>query len=119
MLLARSARRIAARRQATGGYERALTLALHAQNIPVSVVNPRHVRDFAKAMGQLAKSDNIDAQIIVAFAQTKQPVADQAPSQSLLELEEIMARREQLVALRTIEKMLCAKRIPNREAHAA
>jgi len=90
--------------EATGGYERALTLALHAQNIPVSVVNPRHVRDFAKAMGQLAKSDNIDAQIIVAFAQTKRPAADQAPSSSLIELEELMARREQLVALRTIEK---------------
>ena len=90
--------------EATGGYERALALALHAKAIPVSVLNPRHVRDFAKSMGQLAKSDNIDAQIIVAFAQTKKPRADAPPSQSLLQLEELMARREQLVALRTSEK---------------
>jgi len=90
--------------EATGGYERALSLLLHAQKLPVSVVNPRHVRDFAKAMGQLAKSDKIDAQIIVAFAQSKQPVPEAPPSQSLIELEELMSRREQLVALRTIEK---------------
>jgi len=90
--------------EATGGYERALALALHAQAIPVSVLNPRHVRDFAKAMGQLAKSDRIDAQMIVAFAQAKRPAVDTPPSQSLIELEELMARREQLVALRTMEK---------------
>lgn len=89
--------------EATGGYERALSLALHAVQIPVSVVNPRHVRDFAKAMGQLAKNDNIDAKMIVQFARAKQPAADQPPSQSLIELEELMARREQLLALRTIE----------------
>jgi len=89
--------------EATGGYERALSLALHAAAIPLSVINPRHIRNFAKAMGQLAKSDHIDAQMIVQFANAKRPVADEAPSQSQVELEEIMARREQLVALRTIE----------------
>lgn len=89
--------------EATGGYERALCLSLHANAITVSVVNPRHVRDFAKAMGQLAKSDNIDAKMIVLFAQAKHPASDQAPPQSIVELEELMARREQLVALRTIE----------------
>ncbi|XHR28224.1 MAG: IS110 family transposase [Chthoniobacteraceae bacterium] len=89
--------------EATGGYERDLSLCLHAKAIAVSVVNPRHVRDFAKAMGQLAKSDNIDAQMIVAFARAKVPRPDSAPSQRQIELEELMARREQLVALRSIE----------------
>lgn len=89
--------------EATGGYERGVSLALHAARIPVSVLNPRHVRDFAKAMGQLAKSDDIDAKIITRFAQIRKPVADSAPSQAQIELEEIMARRSQLVGLRMME----------------
>lgn len=89
--------------EATGGYERGISLALHAGQIPLSVLNPRHVRDFAKAMGQLAKSDNIDAKIITQFAQTRKPVANSAPSQTQIELEEIMARRAQLVELRSME----------------
>lgn len=89
--------------EATGGYERGISLALHAAEIPLSVLNPRHVRDFAKAMGQLAKSDNIDAKIITQFAQARKPAADDAPSQTQIELEEIMARRAQLVELRSME----------------
>jgi len=89
--------------EATGGYEKGMRFALHAAAISLSVVNPRHVRNFARAMGQLAKNDNIDAQMIVHFAQARKPVADDAPSQTQIELEEIMARRAQLVELRSME----------------
>ncbi len=54
--------------EATGGYERLLVAALAAANLPVVVVNPRQVRDFAKALGQLAKTDRIDAAVLARFA---------------------------------------------------
>jgi len=89
--------------ESTGGYQRAFVRALHAQSIPVSVANARQVRDFAKATGQLAKSDAIDAKIITRFAQSIKPRPDKRPTPNELKLEEIMNRRQQLVELCNIE----------------
>lgn len=89
--------------EATGGYENAFLQALHNAKRKVSRANPRHVRDFAKAMGQLAKSDKIDAAMIARFAACKQPVADPVPAQSRLRLSEMVIRREQLLEVRLSE----------------
>jgi transposase len=89
--------------ESTGGYQRPFLRFLHTHSIAVSVVNARQVRDFAKAMGQLAKSDAIDAGIITSFAQSKRPQPDRCPCANELKLEEIMSRRQQLVALCNIE----------------
>ena len=59
--------------EATGGLERALLQALHAVGLPVVVVNPRQVRDFAKALGLLAKTDRLDARVLAHFAASIQP----------------------------------------------
>ena len=61
--------------EATGGYETAVTAALAAAGVAVAVVNPRQVRDFARASGQLAKSDALDAHLLADFAQRMQPPA--------------------------------------------
>jgi len=89
--------------ESTGGYQRAFVRTLHAHDIAQSVVNARQVRDFAKSMGQLAKSDAIDAGIITLFAQSMKPRADKKPTPNQFTLEEIMTRRGQLVALCNIE----------------
>jgi transposase len=88
--------------EATGGYERALVEALHAAAIPVSVVNPRQVRDFARAQGRLAKTDAIDARVLVAYAGAlrPRPTAPVAPRQKCL-TERVRARC-QLIASRGI-----------------
>lgn len=89
--------------EATGGYERAFIQALHQAKRNVSLANPRFVRDFAKAMGQLAKSDKIDAAMIARYAACKQPVADPVPAASRLRLSEMVIRREQLLEVRLSE----------------
>jgi transposase len=89
--------------EATGGYQLPLVLALHDHMVPVSVLNGRHVRDFAKAMGRLAKTDKVDAALIAQFAQAKKPLADTPPSASQLRLAELVCRRQQLVELHLAE----------------
>ena len=59
--------------ESTGGYEASLAYALNEQGLSVSVVNPRQIRDFAKALGRLAKTDQIDAEIIALFASKIEP----------------------------------------------
>ena len=59
--------------EATGGYEAAVAAALAHAGAPVAVVNPRQIRDFARATGQLAKTDTLDARVIARFAETVQP----------------------------------------------
>jgi transposase len=89
--------------EATGGYERAIVAELAAAGLPVVVVNPRQVRDFAKATGQLAKTDAIDAKILALFAVAINPPLrplDDAQTQALAEL---LARRRQLVQMRVSE----------------
>jgi len=85
--------------EATGGYERALVLALHRCGLEVSVVNPRQVRDFARARGQLSKTDRIDAAILSEYGAALQPAADLAPSPQQLELAELVSARQVLIEL--------------------
>ena len=96
--------------EATGGLERALASFLLRHGLPVAVVNPRAARDFARGMGHLAKTDAIDALALAHLAQTLAAKADQAgvafvaPSQQVEELQAMVARRVQLLNMRTAEK---------------
>ena len=87
----------------TGGYETAVASALVASGFRVAVVNPRQIRDFAKATGRLAKSDRIDAQVIAAFGQAIEPEIVRLPDEDARELEALLVRRRQLVAMRVQE----------------
>lgn len=90
--------------EATGGYERAVVAELAAAELPVVVVNPRQVRDFARATGQLAKTDAIDAKILAQFGKAVRPEQRPLPSEKQLELQQQLARRRQLVGMLTAEK---------------
>jgi transposase len=90
--------------EATGGYEQAVVLALRARGIAVSIVNPRQVRDFAKATGQLAKTDRIDARVLAHFGAALQPRITVALAKDAQELRALLDRRRQLVDARTAEK---------------
>jgi len=90
--------------EATGGYERAVATALRAQGVPVCIVNPRQVRDFAKATGQLAKTDRIDARVLAHFGEALQPRITVALAEDVQALRAMVDRRRQLVEARTAEK---------------
>jgi transposase len=90
--------------EATGGYQTAVVAALIVRKIPVAVVNPRQVRDFAKAIGQLAKTDAVDAQVLTRFAQTVRPEPRQPPDEQTLALEAVLTRRRQVVDMITAER---------------
>lgn len=90
--------------EATGRHETAVTAALVAAGVAVAVVNPRQVRDFAKATGQLAKSDALDARVLALFAQRIQPPVRPLPDAVAQELASVLARRRQLVEMRTAEQ---------------
>jgi transposase len=90
--------------EATGGYERAVTAALAAAPIPVAVVNPRQVREFARATGQLAKTDELDAHVLAHFAATLQPEPRSLADPQTEELRDLLARRRQVVGMLTAEK---------------
>lgn len=89
--------------EATGGYEQPIVAALLQAGLPVVVVNPRQVRDFAKAIGQLAKTDAIDAGVLARFAQDLKPPIRPLPDAQALELQGLVARYRQLIELRTAE----------------
>lgn len=101
--------------EATGGWERALVAGLHEQGLPLSVVNPRQVRDFARAQGQLAKTDRIDARVIAQFAALMQPTPHEKPSENQEKLRSLRARRQQVVDMLTQEKNRLATQ-PDRDA---
>ena len=90
--------------EATGGYEIPVAASLHDAGFDVAVVNPRQVRDFARSVGQLAKTDRIDAQIIARFAQATHPQPKPTPSAEHLMLKELITRRRQLIDMRTADK---------------
>ena len=90
--------------EATGGYELEVTFALAASKVPLVVVNPRQVRDFAKALGHLAKTDKIDARVIAEFGNATKPEADPLPDVQTIELEALLTRRRQLVGMIATEK---------------
>ena len=89
--------------EATGGHETAVAAALSVAGLAVAVVNPRQVRDFARATGKLAKSDALDARILALFAQRMQPPARPLPEATTHELAALLARRRQLLEMRTAE----------------
>jgi transposase len=90
--------------EATGGYELALAGALLAAGLPVSVVNPRQVRDFARATGQLAKTDAIDARVLARFGDAIRPALRPLPDAATQELAALVTRRRQLIGMLTAEK---------------
>ena len=83
--------------EATGGYEVTVAAALASARLPVAVVNPRQIRDFARATGQLAKTDALDARVIALFAEAVRPPARPLPDAQAQALGELVARRRQLV----------------------
>lgn len=85
--------------EATGGYESAVAAALAADGIPLAVVNPRQVRDFARATGELAKTDRIDARILALFAERIRPEPRPIPDETQTELTALVARRRQLIEM--------------------
>jgi transposase len=90
--------------EATGGYERMVATVLRGHGLAVCVVNPRQVRDFAKATGQLAKTDQIDARVLAHFGQALRPRVTVARSDDVQALRAMVDRRRQLVDARTAEK---------------
>jgi transposase len=96
--------------EATGGYERALVAALATAGLPVVVANPRQVRDFARATGQLAKTDALDANILALFAERVRPEPRPLSGDATHALDALLTRRRQLL------EMLIAER--NRLTHA-
>jgi transposase len=90
--------------EATGGYERRWVAALLDAGIRVAVVNPKRVRDFAKAMGYLAKTDRIDAAVIAQYAQVANPRPMEKPPAKQAELQDLVNRRRQVLVMRTMEQ---------------
>jgi transposase len=89
--------------EATGGFERILAAALGASGLPVIIVNPRQVRDFAKATGQLAKTDTIDAMMLALFGQRVRPQVRPLPDEATQRLEALMVRRRQITDMMVAE----------------
>ena len=90
--------------EATGGLEKPIAAALHAAGLPVVVINPRQVRAFAKAIGQLAKTDRLDAAVLAHFAAAVKPPLRPLKSKETQELEALRGRRGQLVDMLVAEK---------------
>lgn len=90
--------------EATGDWHWDVAAALDGAGLAVAVVNPRQVRDFARATGQLAKTDRLDAAVLALFAERVQPVARALPDAATLELQGLLTRRRQLVEMLATEK---------------
>lgn len=90
--------------EATGGYELPAVAALVAAGLPVVVVNPRQVRDFARSTGQLAKTDRLDAAVLALFAERVQPPVRALPDAATHALDALVARRRQLVEMLVAEQ---------------
>lgn len=90
--------------EASGGFETSAASTLASAELPVVVVNPRQVRDFAKALGKLAKTDSIDSMVLAEFAQRIRPEVRPVKTPELKEISALVTRRQQLVAMLTAEK---------------
>lgn len=90
--------------EGTGGYEKLIATQLAEKELPVAVVNPRQVRDFARSLGILAKTDKIDAEVIARFAQQVAPEPRFVPDQQRIELKELATRRRQMIIIRGAEQ---------------
>jgi transposase len=89
--------------EATGGLEMPLVAALQADRLPVVVINPRQVRDFARAIGILAKTDSIDARLLALFGLRVKPEIRPLPDQKAREMRNLLTRRRQLIEMLTAE----------------
>jgi transposase len=89
--------------EATGGLELPLVAALQVAEIPVAAINPRQARDFAKAIGRLAKTDRIDAEVLAHFAEAIRPDARPLPPAEVRTLDALLSRRQQLVEMQVME----------------
>ncbi len=98
--------------EATGGLEALAAAALAAAGLPVAVINPRPARDFAKATGRLAKTDAIDATVLVAFGRGVRPEPRPLPDEATRELDALLDRRRQLVGMRTMEQNRLSGGVP-------
>jgi transposase len=87
----------------TGGYEIDLSLAIDDCHLPLAVVNPKRIRDFARSCGKLAKTDKIDAQIIALYAKTIQPPPQKALDEHMRALRDLVTRRNQLLKFKNAE----------------
>ena len=90
--------------ESTGGYERTIVAALRAADLPVAVVNPARVRDYANACGAFAKTDAIDAAILASFGRRIQPAPSALRSAVVERIDALLTRRRQLVGMRTMER---------------
>ncbi len=90
--------------EATGAYHVPLAAALGAAGLPVAIVNPRQVRDFAKATGQLAKTDRLDAAVLALFAERVRPEARPLADAETRDLQALLGRRRQLIEMLAMEK---------------
>lgn len=90
--------------EASGGYEALCAGILAGHGLPVAVVNPRQTRDFARAIGRLAKTDSIDAEVLARFGRDCKPRLRPMPEKKLLELKELLCRRRQLTSTKTAEE---------------
>jgi transposase len=95
--------------EATGGYEAPVAAALATAGLPVAVVNPRQVRDFAKALGRLAKTDAIDAEVLALFAARVHPTPRPLPDAATRELQALLQRRRQLLDMLHAERQRHAR----------
>jgi len=91
--------------EATGGLEMRLASELTAKGLPVAVINPRQARDFAKATGQLAKTDLVDAAVLAAFARAIRPAVRPIKDADTRELDDLVTRRRQLIDMRVQETL--------------
>jgi transposase len=90
--------------EATGGYQRRAVAALSLAGLPVAVVNPARAREFARAAGRLAKTDAVDAAVLAEFAERMRPPVRPLPDAQAQEMQALLARRGQLVGMRTMER---------------
>jgi transposase len=103
--------------EATGGREIALVATLGAAGLPVVVINPRQVRDFARAIGQLAKTDALDAAVLARFAEVVHPTPRPLPDAATQEFSALLARRRQLVGMLTAEQQRLDTALPTVARH--
>ena len=94
--------------EATGGFEAHATAALGISDLPVVVINPRQVRDFARATGELAKTDRIDAAVLSLFAERLRPEVRPLPDEAARDFDAQLARRRQVIEMLTAEKQRLA-----------
>jgi len=98
--------------EATGGYERAVLASLGTAGLPVAAVNPRQVRDFARAIGRLAKTDSLDAEVLARFAEAVRPLPRPLPDAQAELLRALVTRRRQVVEMLTAERQRLASAQP-------